>query len=444
MTVTAEIDAIIGILEAQLPANPNSPQNVRLRKGLERKLASYFDDLQRAFPYSKLAGIYNKHVITESLGSETRNILDPLLTTFDDRLTTTIGGQLAEVYISGQAEMITWGQTKAGIPIAYEGPPIQQAIDWAEQHGASLVKGMDEETKRRLAHTISQGIENKRGIPGLSRDIRNTFDHMSKYRSELVARTETANALSQASLDSMEDMGIDGKEWITVGDSQVSIECQGNEAEGVIPTKQLFSGGVSAPPQHPNCRCALAPATLPVKAKPPAKEPPAEDVSPEMQNLIDNKLKVTGRAQYDKDGLLPTLNEVKAAKLPDSHLASIRSIELNTAKIGKRGGGAMASCDKGNNIVLAGHVGRENIVHEIGHSFWNKRVFVPDNISKIKYNILDAFGASTKTGKGFPSLYARTDVEEFFAECYAAYARNAAAFTKLNPTMGKILKSYWK
>jgi len=196
------------------------------------------------------------------LNKDIENTLNPLLATFDDSLTTILDGQLAEVYISGQAEMITWGKTKAGVPIAYEGPPIQGAIDWAKEHGATLVKGMDEETKKRLAHTIADSIEHKRGIPGLTRDIRNTFGDMSKYRSELIARTETASALSQASLDTMADMGIDGKEWVTAGDDLVSDECLGNEAEGVIPVGQAFSGGVSGPPQHPDCRCTVAPARL--------------------------------------------------------------------------------------------------------------------------------------------------------------------------------------
>ena len=197
------------------------------------------------------------------LNKDVDNILDPILATFSETLESTISGQLAEVYISGQAEMITWGKTKGGIPIAYEGPPIQGAIDWAEKHGATLVTQMGEETKRRLADTIARGIENKRGIPGLSRDIRTTFSDMSKYRSELIARTETANALSTASLDSMEDMGVDGKEWVTAGDDMVSEECEANEAEGVIPVGQTFSGGVDAPPQHPDCRCSIAPAFLP-------------------------------------------------------------------------------------------------------------------------------------------------------------------------------------
>ncbi len=197
------------------------------------------------------------------LNKDIENALDPLLAAFSEILESTIEGQIAETYISGQAEMITWGKTKGGIPIAYEGPPISTAIDWAEKRSATLVTQMDTETKKRLAHTISKGIENKRGIPGLSRDIRQTFADMSKHRSELIARTETANALSQSSLDTMADMGLDGKEWVTAGDDLVSDDCLGNEAEGVIPLGQAFSGGVDAPPQHPDCRCAVAPARLP-------------------------------------------------------------------------------------------------------------------------------------------------------------------------------------
>lgn len=262
MTVIAELNEIINLLEAQIPANPNAPTNLKLRRRLEKELVKYFNKLEGAFPYSRLETLYNRY-IKESLGSETDSMLNPLLATFNKKLQTDMSGQMAEVYLSGQAEMVTWGKTKAGVPIAYEGPPIKGAIDWAEKHGATLVKGMDEETKRRLAHTISQGIENKRGIPGLSRDIKNTFGDMGKYRSELIARTETASALSQASLDSMDDMGINGKEWVTAGDDLVSDECQANEAEGVIPVNQAFSGGVMAPPQHPDCRCTIAPARLP-------------------------------------------------------------------------------------------------------------------------------------------------------------------------------------
>ena len=97
---------------------------------------------------------------------------------------------------------------------------------------------------------------------------------MTKHRSELIARTETASALSAASLDTMADMGIDGKEWVTVGDDNVTDDCLGNEAEGVIPVNQAFSGGTMAPPQHPDCRCTVAPSKLP------AGKVPAKPVAP--------------------------------------------------------------------------------------------------------------------------------------------------------------------
>lgn len=197
------------------------------------------------------------------MSGDISDALEPLLSTFRTKLQADVAGHLVTTYVSGSAEMISYGKTKLGVPIAYEGPPISQAIDWAEKQGARLVTQMDGETKRRLAKVVSDGIANKRGVPGLARDIRKTFDHMGKYRSQLIARTETANALSQASLGRMKDMGVDGKEWVTVGDDRVSVECQGNEAEGVIPVNQAFSGGVMAPPQHPACRCVVAPARLP-------------------------------------------------------------------------------------------------------------------------------------------------------------------------------------
>jgi len=65
MTVLAEIDEIINLVEAQIPANPNSTANLKQRKRLERELVKYFDRLEQAFPYSKLAGIYNQYVEKE-------------------------------------------------------------------------------------------------------------------------------------------------------------------------------------------------------------------------------------------------------------------------------------------------------------------------------------------------------------------------------------------
>ncbi len=53
----------------------------------------------------------------------------------------------------------------------------------------------------------------------------------------------------------------DGKRWID--HAGACPQCQANAAQGVIPTGELFDGGVVAPPQHPNCICDLQDAWLP-------------------------------------------------------------------------------------------------------------------------------------------------------------------------------------
>ena len=197
-----------------------------------------------------------------SEASDIRAVLDPLLAAFDVPLEAEFTGALTDTYASGTAEMVTWGKTAGGIPIAYEGPPMEKAIAWAQKHSARLVTQMDAETKDRLANVIGQAIKDKRGVDGLGRDIRREIHDMSVYRGKLIARTETASALSQGSLDAMNDMGIEGKEWVTSGDDLVSDECQANDDQGVIAVNQAFTSGAMAPPQHPNCRCAIAPSRL--------------------------------------------------------------------------------------------------------------------------------------------------------------------------------------
>lgn len=146
----------------------------------------------------------------------------------------------------------------------YEGPPIVEAIQYAQTKGAQMAAKYElmPDSANRLAQIVSDGIKNKRGIGGLASDIRKEFPDMTTERARLIAQNETADALSQASLDRMKAMGVDGKEWVTAGDDRVCKICQGNEAAGVIPTDKAFPSGHMCPPGCENCRCALAPARL--------------------------------------------------------------------------------------------------------------------------------------------------------------------------------------
>jgi SPP1 gp7 family putative phage head morphogenesis protein len=197
---------------------------------------------------------------------EILDILEPILITFKTRLQTTILNHAVTAYLNGSAQMIEFGRTlTTDRPIFFEGPPMQQAINFANKYAARMVTKMDTETKDRLAKVIGDAIENKRGIDGLARDIRREFEDMTKVRSELIARTETNEALSSGSFSRMKGLGITGKSWLTVGDDRVRDAHRLNEEAGVIPYDQPFPSGDMHPPGVDgfNCRCVLVPEMLP-------------------------------------------------------------------------------------------------------------------------------------------------------------------------------------
>ena len=160
--------------------------------------------------------------------------------------------------------MVQWGRTKTtDMPIYHEGPPMQDAINYASKRTATLVKGLNDETRDQMRTVIQNAIKDKRGVPGLSRDLRKQFTNMSKVRAEVIARTETCDALEQSFMDRAKDIGVNGKEWIWTGDSgDWDCQCEDNAKAGPIPLNEPFPSGDMRPPAHPNCRCALAPVIL--------------------------------------------------------------------------------------------------------------------------------------------------------------------------------------
>ena len=63
-TLKRELNAVIDLLEAKLPANPRSPENVRLIKEMEPKIADYFRDIEQSFPMTEIENLYNAKVKT--------------------------------------------------------------------------------------------------------------------------------------------------------------------------------------------------------------------------------------------------------------------------------------------------------------------------------------------------------------------------------------------
>lgn len=195
-----------------------------------------------------------------TLPADINDFINPILRAFESQLTTRLNGYLVTAYLRGSAEMLEWGRTKTtDMPIYHEGPPMRQAMTYAQKRAALLVKGLNDETRDQMRGVIEYAIKQKRGVPGLSRDLRKQFSTMSRVRAKMIARTETCDALESAFIDRAKDMKVTGKEWVVTDPCPI---CEENGNAGVIPINKPFPSGDMRPPAHPNCRCALAPVML--------------------------------------------------------------------------------------------------------------------------------------------------------------------------------------
>lgn len=63
--ILSEMDGIVKLLEANLPANIERPENQKLIKGLEKDIAEYFRQIEMAIPESEIEALYYKRVKQE-------------------------------------------------------------------------------------------------------------------------------------------------------------------------------------------------------------------------------------------------------------------------------------------------------------------------------------------------------------------------------------------
>lgn len=138
-------------------------------------------------------------------------------------------------------------------------PKIQALID---QRVSKLAEEITGTTYDAIRSVVISGIANGASIPSIAQGIEGVFLEADSVRAELIARTETIAASADGALASYQQgyaMGaLDGygKVWIAELDSRCDARCAALDGE-VVPFDQTFSSGEAAPPDHPNCRCAI-------------------------------------------------------------------------------------------------------------------------------------------------------------------------------------------
>ena len=155
-------------------------------------------------------------------------------------------GALAQLGVDDRSELVDQVNTSAA------------AI--ARDNAAELVSGIDETTRDSLRDLIAQGLEDNIGTDEIAASIADAYA-FSPERAELIAKTEVADANSEAAVEgyrAAKDAGVAvKKEWLLGGDP--CDICQANADQGPIDVDDDFESGDDAPTAHPRCECAVGP-----------------------------------------------------------------------------------------------------------------------------------------------------------------------------------------
>jgi hypothetical protein len=140
-------------------------------------------------------------------------------------------------------------------PAALLVKPPGALSDLLDKAGVTI-NGLNRTTMNRLGTILGDGIE--RGFSG--KTIGDAINKLlnDPSRALTIANTEMARAMSTASMETYNGFGVEKVEWLHA-DSCLCDLCIEAEGMGPQPIGTDFGDGVTEPPMHPNCICAVAP-----------------------------------------------------------------------------------------------------------------------------------------------------------------------------------------
>lgn len=139
-----------------------------------------------------------------------------------------------------------------------------RAAAYIEQHGAALVRGIDDTTRDYLRTVLRQAAQEGWSYRYTADVITGRFAEFAagvpqqhlRSRAELIAVHEVGTAYETGTRQIVDDLPFRiEKSWLTVGDARVSALCAANQAAGWISSADMFPSGHLHPSGHPGCRC---------------------------------------------------------------------------------------------------------------------------------------------------------------------------------------------
>ena len=146
-----------------------------------------------------------------------------------------------------------------------ESPNHQDALDRLFGDQRQHWHGVADDVEDGIEQRVLDVLDAEDGTVRDAKDaVADRLDHVGKYRSRLIAESETGRAYNEALIAEYEEAGVEEVrveevEWQTAGDHRVCESCASMAGTyDLDEAKRMLRAGEF--PHHPRCRCLFAPA----------------------------------------------------------------------------------------------------------------------------------------------------------------------------------------
>lgn len=141
----------------------------------------------------------------------------------------------------------------------YYNDATKYGLHFLQSYNFELISNVNDDLKNHIREEIFAGIAAGEGMPEVAKRILDATNHSltgktlsARQRAMMIARTESARAMTQGRLQSYANYGVHEVKILTAGDDNVCAICR--EAETKI---YLIENAGDLVPFHPLCRCSV-------------------------------------------------------------------------------------------------------------------------------------------------------------------------------------------
>jgi len=143
------------------------------------------------------------------------------------------------------------------------------AVEYLREHGAELIREINETTREKLRETLAEGFEAGEAVPDLATRVEDVFKDATRNRAEMIARTEAIRASNFGAVEAYRQSGVvEAEEWLAERDDRTCPFCLEMDGKVIGLDESFFDKGdsltvggntlkfdmlaVEYPPLHPN------------------------------------------------------------------------------------------------------------------------------------------------------------------------------------------------